>query len=53
VTLVTLLPAKVAVAEKFERAFATITKAKSDAPMVPADRPFLFSHRERIVKFAG
>ena len=37
----------------FRSVFAAITKAKPDAMVVIADRPFLISHRERIVSFAA
>jgi putative ABC transport system substrate-binding protein len=49
----TLLPAEVRAAEDFERVFAAIVKANPDALVVIADRPFLISHRARIVSFAA
>ncbi len=39
--------------DDFERVFAAIRKAKPDAMVVIADRPFLISHRARIVSFAA
>jgi ABC-type uncharacterized transport system substrate-binding protein len=39
--------------EEFERVFAAIVKAKPDALAVLADRPFLVSNREQIVRFAA
>jgi putative tryptophan/tyrosine transport system substrate-binding protein len=50
---ITLQPAEVRVAEDFERVFAAIAKANPDALVVIADRPFLISHRARIVSFAA
>jgi len=50
---ITLQPAEVRVAEDFDRVFAAIRKAHPDALLVIADRPFLFSHRARIVSFAA
>ncbi len=50
---ITLQPAEVRVVDDFERVFAAIRKAKPDAMVVIADRPFLISHRARIVSFAA
>jgi putative ABC transport system substrate-binding protein len=50
---VTVQAVEVRAADAFERAFALITKAKPDAMIVIADRPFLISHRARIVSFAA
>jgi putative ABC transport system substrate-binding protein len=50
---ITLQPAEVRVAEDFERVFAAIARAHPDALVVIADRPFLISHRARIVSFAA
>ncbi len=50
---ITLLPAEVRTVDQFEAAFAAIAKAKPDALIVVADRPFLFSNRARIVGFAA
>jgi len=50
---VTVLPAEVRAADQFEAAFAAIAKGKPDALIVIADRPFLISHRARIVAFAA
>ena len=39
--------------EEFDRVFAAIAKAKPDAMAVLADRPFLVSNREQIIRFAA
>ena len=46
-------PAEVRTVADFDGVFAAIAKAKPDALVVLADRPFLFSHRARIVAFAA